>query len=61
MIKGVKVTFWMLLKHLFGIHTEYVHTIERGGTVYWNGGFVCAVCGKKSQAIEPQYEPKDFK
>lgn len=60
MIRGVRVTFWMSIKHLFGVHSEYVDEVKSGNTWHWNGGFICAVCGKKSQPIAPRYDQKSF-
>ena len=60
MISGVRVTLWMTLKHLFGFHSEYVYTEKFDDKVYWKGGFICAVCGKKSQPIKPTYTQDSF-
>lgn len=49
MIQGVRVTFRMLVKHWFGYHTDYIHTVKAGDKMYWNGGFICAVCGAKTR------------
>lgn len=49
-VDPIPVTLWMSVKHLFGVHTDYVSTTKLpNNQVYWDGKFRCAVCKRRSR------------